>query len=261
MNQEYASPPSPSSPTCARPPTSNTYNTPDRDNKRAIIEVPPMQITTEQPDSKRIKNVGIRTTCYLRSTFPLAIPEGATVDPLHLLANAAQVSDQMNTNTYYTVTTFNKEIDAMNLCYQNLPSGDRKHIGVALEANQSYSVYTTAKTGEIPFKMENIPDDVKWVWIKAYDRGIVANRAQSGRRVNPYTLVKVLQDGVQRTTHKRGIYRQIYRLPDNKLLKLVHHSCDLMNNVSCGKRINCRNCLHPSWNAKCSAGEDFWILT
>ena len=258
MNQEYASPPSPSSPTFTRPPTSNTYHTPYRDNKRAIMEV--KQITAEETDSKRIKNVGITTTCYLRSTYPLAMTE-ATVDPLHLLANAAHASDQMNTNTSYTVTTFTKEIDAMNLCYQNLPSGDKKHIGVALEANHSYSVYTTAKTSEIPFKMENIPDDVKWVWIKAYDRGLVANRAQSGRRVNPYTLVRVLQDGVQRTTHKRGIYRQIYRLPDNKLLKLVHHSCDLLNNADCGKRIHCRNCLHPSWNAKCSAGEDFWILT
>lgn len=262
MNQEYASPPSPSSPAFARPPTSNTYNTPDRDNKRAVMEVTPMQKTTEQTDPKRFKDVGIATTCYLKATYPLtplAKPDEATVDPLHLLAHAANASEQMNTS--YTVTTFTKEIDAMNLCYQNLPSGDKKHIGVALEDNNSYSVYTTAKTSEIPFKMENIPDDVKWVWIKAYDKGIVANQAQYGRRVNPYTLVRVLQDGVQRTTHKRGIYRQIYRLPDNKLLKLVHHSCDLLNNVNCGKRIHCRNCLHPSWNAKCSAGEDFWILT
>tara|TARA_B100000214_G_scaffold375053_1_gene359825 strand:- start:250 stop:1038 length:789 start_codon:yes stop_codon:yes gene_type:complete len=262
MTKDYASPPS--SPQSTRPPVSRSYKTPERDHDHAVKEMRSIeQQTKEQTTSLPTKDVGIATTCSLKSTLPLAtspMTEGSAIDPLHLLAQAAETTDHIN--TYYTVTTFDKEIDAMNLCYETLPFGDKKHIGVALNDYNNYSVYTTAKTSETPFKMENIPDDVKWIWIKAYDKGLVAKREQCGRRVKPYTLVRVLQDGVQRTIHKRGIYRQVYRLPDGKLLKLIHHSCDLLNAVTHSeKRIHCRNCEHPSWNAKCSAGEDFWILT
>ena len=177
-----------------------------------------------------------------------------TNNGLKLLADAADSKDfnmLVKAAETYNVNTFSDEREAMRFCLRT-PTDNTCRIGVrkrkAKDADDTiFDVYSTLPNKN--FRKDDFPE--YFDLIKAYAPCIVARHASK----NPYLLVDMGTPGIEHTLHKKGTIRETYKLPDQKKLRLYHHTCKYLD-----QNPPCINCQHPEYHARCIAGEEFYAI-
>ena len=147
----------------------------------------------------------------------------------------------------FSKTAFESEEEALKYCWKNPPNPDNidiKHVGIDSKLN----VITTADMQKTPFIFQEL--DCEWSWLKAYDSTRVS------KKKNPFTMCNISQQGVKMTIHRRGVVRRVYEMPDQRYIRVYHHSCEFLKDRY-PSRDMCRNCKNKGWNARCIGGEDF----
>ena len=124
---------------------------------------------------------------------------------------------------------------AKSLCLKS-----QKAIGVTRE-NNNFVVYCTRKGP--PYKMQICPlymTKGKWIYLKAYYKGT--------------NIMCNLKNAIHKTSTK-GRIRDSYILENDFTVKLIHHTCIVLN-----KKKLCKNCKQPNNHAKCLKGIEYYAL-
>ena len=236
--------------------TSPTHITPYKLTEKTCVVNPPA-FAAFQPITETRHTVS--ETRHTVSEKPLPgdtdNPAHAYCNGLELLADAAH-SDSNPLNALveaakpFKIRTFETQREASKFCLRNSFDGSC-NIGIRKRKTDGdiilYDVYSTLPSKR--FCAAEFPRD--FFLIKAYAPSVVS---QHGIYKNPFVLVNMETPGIEHIVHKKGIVRETFKLPDKKNLRLSHHTCTYLQHEKC------EHCLHPEWNARCLAGEDFYVI-
>jgi len=173
-----------------------------------------------------------------------------------LLQAASSIENDTLSLAEACTTAFTNEKDALLMCVRQKDANGnvlkhQKNVGI-FEQNGKFIVQTTGDLRARPFLMSQF-DHISFTWLKALDR-------EHRYSHNQHTMIK-LSACTKLEVKPRSAIKKAYKLPNNKLLKLMHHSCaclTLPNDRSCD---NCKknNKLSPDKIVfKCKRGEDLW---
>ena len=184
-------------------------------------------------------------------------------DKLFALLEAASSIDKHDssatdvaTDAYHTA--YATEDKAKIMCVrQRDVNGDvlkhRKNIGI-FEKDGKFLVQTTGDLRLHAFQMSEF-EHISFTWLKAFDR-------DHRHEKNPHTMVK-LSVCTQIFPKPHSVIKKAYKLPNKKIMKLMHHSCAYLNlppDRSCDNCIKNNNVSPDRIIFKCKRGEDMWHL-
>tara|TARA_B110000008_G_scaffold279511_1_gene326912 strand:- start:195 stop:941 length:747 start_codon:yes stop_codon:yes gene_type:complete len=238
----------PSTPVPLQADETREYTTPDT-RSRAVLLTSGKDMTTlddawDEPEMSPQKTCGFRK---------------AGDDKLFALLQAASSIDENDsaaTDAYDTAYTTEKE--ALLMCVrQHDVNGDvlkyRKNIGI-FEKDGKFLVQTTGDLRVDAFRMSQF-DHIQFKWLKAFDR-------EHRHSKNQHTMIKL---GVctKLSPKPHSVIKKAYKLPNKKVMKLMHHSCAYLNlphDRSCDNCIKNNNVSPDRIIFKCKRGEDMWHL-
>lgn len=201
----------------------------------------------EYDDEKSAKRLKVATTYSSLNAFGMLL-EVANTAHANECSRTTETSEStthdMKSNKSYVVTCFSDKISAGKYC-----TSIKEGFGIS-QVGDRYDVYA-ALPGD-PCNVNNFPTFVPWKYFKAYKNNIKPG-------IHPYMMCTITKEGTTHKTNDRGIVRERYIFKDGKQLKRYHYRCDIVKDQF-PKLETCRNCKNPSWNAKCTSGEDFWTL-
>ncbi len=243
----------PCTPPTTRPSSPKMYDTPQKPAELAAYDdSPPRPLNCMGNDDARAKEDTNKSSPQKGSSrcfFSCINSDGG----LKLLAEAAdytKLDTLVKAAEPYTISTFANQCEAMKFCLR-IPTDDSCRIGVRKRKRETtgstlFDVYSTLP--HTNFRKEDFPD---LHIVKAYAPSIVSKYASK----NPFLLVDLETPGIEHVVHPKGTIRESYKLPDQKKLRLYHHTCTYLNDPT-----PCINCQHPEYHARCLAGEEFYAI-
>ena len=243
----------PRTPPTTRPSSPKMYDTPQKPAEHAAYnDSPPRPLNSMGNDDARAKEDTNKSSPQKGSSrcfFSCINSDGG----LKLLAEAAdytKLDTLVKAAEPYTISTFANQCEAMKFCLR-IPTDDSCRIGVRKRTRETtgspvFDVYSTLPRKN--FRKEDFPD---LHLVKAYAPSIVSKYASK----NPFLLVDLETPGIEHVVHPKGTIRESYKLPDQKKLRLYHHTCTYLSDPT-----PCINCQHPEYHARCLAGEEFYAI-